>query len=327
MFIIERSKKVEKKSSKGILILVGIVLVIVGLCGGYSLGKGLLGNKENTNNPNEQEKKEDTTGNGDNNTDEEVELNDAYIKKDISKKASIILTNGTCNDENDIFAKESGIDDVEYLNLTDTYKLNTILHYNSFVKKSYRDITYEDVEMIFKYDKDFKDFAWTDYKSAKEVFEDENAPLSFNIFDANIIEKDYYEIFGTKVINQKNEGCPTYRYIKEGNFYIENWECGDIVSNIPIYYKNKYTIKENYIYVYTYIATYNSYTNKMYKEGYEYKLNENNYLYDVNIPYVNNNYQFDKEVKTNYEKYAKYRLVFEKDSNGIYHYKDTEKID
>ncbi|MBR1414044.1 MAG: hypothetical protein IJ574_05205 [Bacilli bacterium] len=299
----------EKKNGKGLIILVAIICCVICLVGGYSLGKGIFTNKEETNN-NEANKNSDNKVN----TEEEVELTDVYIKKDISKKASILLSVGFTDEDKDIITIGYGAD--QFLNYSDKYKMAIVLHYNYYNTSNFRKMYYSDVNEL-------------DEKLKQSLLEYGNGNIDeflredygIRIAEADKIRNSYEDIFGEKTPTITDEVaivCPWFNYDSKSDTYISNSNCGDAPNTNYIYYKHKYTTKLDNAYVYVNVASMDRDDN-VYK-GLE--QNTNNYLYKIK-----STFSLEQEVKTNYEKYAKYRLVFEKDSNGIYHYKSTEKLD
>ena len=240
--------------------------------------------------------------------DIEKELTDVYIKKDISKKASIMLTFGNSKSEEDA-VKEGWVDVYKLTDLTEKDKLAIILRNN------------KDKSQILS-SSDVNQYVPTIYKNSKstlEVFTDEHDGFS-KIIDGNIISKNYQEMFNSNSTNydlQFDYGCPGLFYDNQTNYYAFNNSCGGLYPDI-YFNKYKYTIKGNNIYVYAAIAIVDIDNKKVYKDI---KEEDSNFLYT---------YETDEKVlndiKTNPQKYSQYKLTFEKNTDGTYYYKTTEKI-
>ena len=59
------------------------------------------------------------------------------------------------------------------------------------------------------------------------------------------------------------------------------------------------------------------------------EINDKNFLYDTDFT-ENGQYseqKFKDNIEQNYQKFAKYRMIFEKDDDSLYKFKNIEKVD
>ena len=87
-------------------------------------------------------------------------------------------------------------------------------------------------------------------------------------------------------------------------------------------YKNKYTTIDDKIYVYLSVATYDYFDNNVYKG---FSMDDNDLIYKKEIDTQNDD-ELNAEVKENYQKYAQYKMIFEKNDKGTYSFKTIEEL-
>lgn len=313
----------EKK--KNIVLVILFIIVGVMACFGIKMSKEIFELKQNNNtnvnennNQQEQQKKSDTQTSEHSNVEEEKELSDAYIKKDISKKASIMLTMGTSNTEEEI-AKYTIPAELKLINLNNNDKLGIILTATEKFRKLQSYEVQEKIPTIFKK-------YYSNSYSTSEEFVAEYSETNPYIVEGNIITKEYMEMFNSKPINQSNISenlgvCPFYLYDNATDVYMSSSACGGICQDLNYLYKYKYTIKGNNIYVYVAAASTGSCGDEDKKIYNDIGAVDRNFLYNGS-----SDTQVINDLKSNLQKYAQYKLTFEKNDEGIYYYKTTEKI-
>lgn len=243
--------------------------------------------------------------------EEEKELTDVYVKNDISKKASIMLTLGYTDTMDDIikFTTSNTNKDLKILNLTNKEKLEVILTAN---KDRFRLLNATEVK------EKLPSLYNSNEKTVDQFLDD---CYYCQIIEGSVIDKEYMNMFNEASINIVKKDfetiCPTFQYDEKTDYYISSSGCGG--TGYPFYQfdKYKYTVKGNNIFVY--VATSVTLPGmKVYKGIVE---NSNNYLYTAT-----SDEEVINDMKSNPQKYGLYKLTFEKNSEGTYYYKTTEKI-
>lgn len=261
-------------------------------------------------------KKETKTQEVEEKTNKEEELTDTYIKEDISKKTSEILTLGTnTTDEKYIIGVPySGRDMTkkELLNIenNEKTKIYTAIRANDLM---FENITEEDLASV----KNISAFSnWENYQltEVKKISSKE-------------IEKKYEELFNQKPNHQDiDTDCPHYFY-KNNNYY-EWHECGGTAYPELMIYKNKYTKKGNKIYSYVYLGTY-SLGGKIYKDILDYDKNTTEEEYEEllkKLEYVGTVDEDNVINENNYKEFTKYKLSFNKSEKGKYYFESIEQV-
>ena len=288
----------EKRKDIFIAVLIIIIFILIGLL----IVKVCFKKVESIDNPKEQSVQP---------SNDEQELTDAYIKKDISRKANIMLTMGEDNTDGEI-AKFAAPWNLELINFTDKDKLGIVLsaNQNNFQKLQASDVM-EKVPTIYnKYKNENPD-------ETPERFATDGAMNPY-IINGESINKEYKDLFNENPSTYDDHigECPFYQYDSQTKYYLSSEECGGTNPEVKYLYKYKYTTNDNNLYVY--VATLIEMNLKIYKGI---KINENNYLYTAT-----SDEQVKSDLKENPQKYEQYRLTFEKNSDGTYYYKTTEKL-
>ncbi len=312
----------EKK--KNMIIVLLLVIIGVLACFGVKFAKELYELKtQNTTNNTENNRKEtssDTTKtqeitNNTTSSNDEIELTDASLKSDISKKASIILTMG--DQDADIDINHFGNTwTLKIIDLTDIDKLNNILNAN---KKNAQTLT---ADMVMEK-------IPTIYNEKKSLFPDltpasflEQPLQDYKIISNDVVAKQYQELYNLSmptITKDEHLGyCPFLNIDPKTNIYMYSYECGGMAYPNYAIYKYKYTTLNDKIFVYVSIAQQTFEEKKVYK-GLE--STEENYLYtESSLDKI------ESDLRANPTKYELYKLVFEKNDDGNYYYKNTEKM-
>ena len=152
--------------------------------------------------------------------------------------------------------------------------------------------------------------------------------------DADIVAAKYKDLYGTDIVhgslnNNDNHYCPHYFYSEKLHlYYVDSAGCGGKWDSVRQYYKYNYTKDNEHAYVYVAAGTigfldetdtteyiFCNVTNDVFENketcG---KVPEN---YKRKDPFID---------ASNYQKFAKYRFVFNKATNGSYYFSKVEKI-
>ena len=136
------------------------------------------------------------------------------------------------------------------------------------------------------------------------------------------VKAKYLDVFGgepAKSFSADQFYCPNPHYNAEYDFYYLDERCGGTGPFIAHVYKNKYTADSNHAYVYVSVATLNG-DGKVYCD----------YITDSdNLPAACGEISdSDKFVINggNYQDYAEYRFVFNRADNGTYYFTKVEKL-
>ena len=314
-----------EKKNRGLIIIVVLLVICLLLLGSYILYDKVIKKEEKSisSTNNSEVNKEDKQ-------DKEVELTDVYIKNDIDEKVNIILSGGSKSKYDEIIDVASSVvldNEFRNANISDDYKLSIALEYNSNMG-NFKALQLSDAENIMS------NSNYSEFKNASELLNSYGDSLK--VISAQNIEKTYNELFIGKIKNNSVGGlpCPWFDYIEKNNTYVANHNCGDTSNMSYIFYKDSYTMKEDKVYVNLYVGTtisvYNN-TTQSYSDNNIYKDLEStdnsdgnknaNYLYTVDDDNI------DKSLKENYQKFAKYRMIFEKDDDSLYKFKNIEKVE
>ena len=248
-------------------------------------------------------------------TDEEVEITDTYIKRDLDEKIAI-LYNTTQTGSPIIIKKGTHPEYSLYINgnLSENAKLS---HVAESLKNHLEDLNwYPDREQ-----KIMSEFNMT--KDDISIFD--------KTIDANTVAKKYQDVFGEVLdFNRSEDGawyCPHYRYSKTLNMYIRSIACGGTSPHHSYYYKTKYTKDANHAYVYVSAVILDVQNGKLYcsiGETWDYYETAET-CGSSNSKDQYGDYQLD-ESTLNLGSLGKYRFVFKKADNGTYYFEKVEKL-
>ena len=308
---IKEAKPPKKKNSGQTIIIIIMILIIVGLVGYICYDKGIIFESEKENTIEKSEIEE--------NKDEEVEINDKLLIKDLSEKvadlnvksviADYTVISNPSDSSNKIFNYYFRKDIYEN-NLTSDTKLDIVL--NSLIKEFENlSISYENMETSIQ-------------EQFKQYVESGNYAQISNVIEKQVsqkkVEEKYLSLFGEELTNHRTIGiCPLFSYDSKNSVYYYSRTCGGTTAGYTYLYKNKFTVKGENAYVYV---------NLGFSDG------ENN-VYDGYPSYDNNGNSTTKLVEketdnftineSNYSKYSEYKYTFKKDTTGNYYFVSLEK--
>lgn len=293
----------EKKNSKGLIIIISLlVVIIIGLALYICYDKVVLKNE-----PKEVEKK------GENSKEESIEkeLNDIYVKNDILEKIYILNVNGPMLNEKILdnymeFAYPGFFSELYSSPLSDDERLNIAINASgkSFEKTS---ISYENMGEEAK--EKYKTYASSPYFTDVVKYQ----------VSSSIVEKKYKELFGKKLVKHKDVGrCPYYVYDSKNNVYFYSSQCGGTSASKNELYVNKITTLDDELYAYVnlaYITPHGDYTGEINNDVYDGIDNKGKLIENVNTAY---------KLSENYSKFSNYKFIFKKDTTGNYYFYSIE---
>ena len=309
----------EKKSNKG-LIVVLVIFIIATLClGGYIaydkfIVKEEVKEEKEDNETIQEEKKEET------------ELTDNYIMTDITDKAYSLLTHSKIDDATKRSFKIPNIHLVyreNLLNMSQEDKQVVVLN-QLFYEKKFENVGYSD-DIIVSYKKVYSEnFDNTNSNDMDKKYITETVKyISGEVFD-----KKYNSFFGEKGVKTSLKGqCPGYLYDKNLDLYYSMSECGGTAYPGILIYFNKYTLLGNKAYTYVSLGSID----------YDYENDKNTIIYkdlikekDESLIYKSGLTIDDvKEFRidnNNYHEFSKYKLEFIKGKDGIYYFNNMERV-
>lgn len=136
------------------------------------------------------------------------------------------------------------------------------------------------------------------------------------------VEDYYYSLFGSKNVNHKDYSgtCPMYIYDSKNNKYYGASECGGTSAIGIVTYINKYSQDDSHAYVYVSLGSINGEYQKIYTD---YSQN-NEYTKESFDDFTGSNGSEINE--SNYKDFSQYKYTFNKNSDGSYYFSSIKKI-
>ena len=249
---------------------------------------------------------------GKSDTAKEVELTDASIKTDISTKVSLILSEGfTDSSASSYYAYNFHMED---LNLSTNDKVKIALN-----ASDKRLMTVEDVPNM------------TILASVYGDNKDDYNPIGNDyVIDASAVALKYKELFGEEITHADvTSNCPSYKYDANAGLYLVIRTCGGEPVSTTLYNKEEYTTLGNDIIAYVGIATYfrtydpntYSYSKQAIYKGFDHS---GRAIKDIVIN-IGDESEIIETVKAYKSKFKTYKLIFTKDSQGNYYFKEAKE--
>lgn len=264
-------------------------------------------------------------------TDEKIKNIDGKIDddttttSDISRKVSLILSNGNKSTERISYSIYHMSYTIKDGNINFNGKQKILLALNS-LRSEFDSVTEKEAANI-------------DAEARKKICGDscnfENGYLvssagqtgEIKSISGKVVEKKTKELFGTAIENfyfnedDKSYSNRYYVYDSTNDKYYLNGGSGGVCGPVYLIHKDKYVKDNDKIYAYISVAHYldcggHDDENKIYGQNGE-------YLYTKD--FHGNEILEVFEIQENYEKYEHYRMVFQKDSNN-YYYSSIEKV-
>ncbi|MBR3177452.1 hypothetical protein IKF27_01435 [Candidatus Saccharibacteria bacterium] len=328
----EPEPKPKKRIGLGIMLTVLVLLLVGGaLAAGYLWGNNTVKPANNTGTNN-------STSNS--NTDEETELTDATLKKDISNKVATLHGRKSDDGAINLSSFTTGpLGPIVYKELSSEDKLRFVLDL-ILSNGSYNTISQDEralVESLIAGDP-LKYVGLSVNNSANYDYYSNIKSLPIET-----VKTKYYDLFGEdpEILKETRgrivEACSLYVYSEENNSYIHFSPsgCGSPAAGLgseKFFYVYDYTSLSNNIYVY--IAAGSAGVNFTQNasgvqqvDSYfvSVGLDENSPIYKK-LTDGEEGYDFQID-ESNYQDFSKYRLVFERNDKGTYSFKRAEKIE
>ncbi|MBR1413767.1 MAG: hypothetical protein IJ574_03760 [Bacilli bacterium] len=277
----------EKKSGKGLLVVVGIVFCIIGLAGGYSLGKGIFTKNVDANKSNEQEKKED-------NKDNNQELEQISVDSEMVKNAMLKYAFGDSSLGIDLYDKMySGT--FEYGDFTTSEIIALAINNAGDISYDYNEPSVLTIQQINsglrKVENSSRQFTIEDIKKNAKYKE-----LDEKIYGPNANYYHYFDYFTIEKFN--TDSIELY-----GFFTDDPWAVDSLLKKVV-----KAEKSVNKLYIYEKVA---------YLENIDY---ENNIVstYDGNTKSGNIIQKNIKDSELNWDLYSTYKWTFDIDNGNTY---------
>lgn len=300
----------DPKKPKG-LITTTIILAILALAG---VAFGIYGMFFKTQ-PNSQPEPNQTSNNTEEpteeptiTTNEETEITDTYILRDLDEKIALLhFTNQTGATLD--FPHGLHFEFPLYQNgtLGDVSKLMSVIGFLG-----------NDVREIYSAE---RDTIATNFNLSED-----QKQLLYNIIDAGVADNKYLDTFGEKPIRKTDISkavCGSYYYDQSLNSYFNLAGCGGTSPYASYYYKTKYTKDDDHAYVYIQTAVLNYENGKIYCDAGSFE-SENAELCGTGTQ-DGYGYTFT-ENDINRDSLATYRFIFNKADNGTYYFDKTERL-
>ena len=243
----------------------------------------------------------------DTSTDEEIEITDTYVLRDLDEKTALIHHTSQLDSMLSFGGTHS-----EYMlykngTLNDTAKLtNTIEYLGNFLR------TPTAME--------------TDTIAADYNLSENDKLFLYKVIDADIADAKYYDTFGEKPVRNTEidrSTCGIYTYDQALNVYFTFSGCGGTSPIASFYFKTKYTKDSNHAYVYVQTAVINHETRQIYCDAGTFET-ENAETCEKDTSSDNSAQLTEDDI--NRDSLATYRLVFNKADNGTYYFTKVEKL-
>lgn len=308
-------KEPKQPKSKRLIILVVIFAILAAVGIGFGIWGIINANQKPAPAPVAPTDPEPTPEPTDN-PDEEVEITDTYVIKDLDEKISVLY--GWGDQTGTTIATGHGVHPEFPLfvngNLSDDAKLS---HIGIAMQGSSSTIS-ASTDIVDTVMANFPEVTsgW-DWKS---VYDE----LNGRIFAKDKFESKYREVFGSDVPLDAlgSSYCPSV-YYEESGYYFMFGGCGGTSPWEAYYYKNRYTTNGDHAYVYVNAGVVNLENDKIYCEIFPYS---DDYYGDESLAcdnYAGGDFTIDA---SNHDKFAEYRFVFTKADNGTYYFEKVEKV-
>ena len=140
----------------------------------------------------------------------------------------------------------------------------------------------------------------------------------------------YKELFGEEITHADyNDNCPSYKYDANAGLYLVVKTCGGEPGSITLFNKEEYTTLGDdiiaYVGVATYFRTYDSKTYSYSKQAIYKGFGHNGkVIKDIEIN-IGDESEIIETVKAYKSKFQTYKLIFTKDSEGNYYFKEAKE--
>ncbi|MBR3220530.1 hypothetical protein IKF76_01550 [Candidatus Saccharibacteria bacterium] len=317
------------KGNKGAIVAIAVVLALValGLIGYIILDKTVWNKQSGSSNQSQSQTE----------TPDEItasEITDAEIISDLDEKSSILLN---------LYIQEGATKDYGWDSMVTSSMYNYLDALMADGKLSNEAKVYNVLRHLFYNENAFSKVTASDYTNAEvaeiikdSVLQGSNPSEFFNYvtkIDADEVAKMYKALYGEDIKHQSaKEICGGFYYDASKGLYLKGLydACGGINPITYNFYREKYESVGDKAYAYFRVGTVNcevDETSCTYYSGY---FGHDDLAKLEPIGTVNMNAYFDSDdgiiTADNFEDFAPYRLVFEKQGDGSYAFVEIEKL-
>ena len=301
--------KPQKSKTLIVLVVIFALLTITGTA--FGIWAVLNNNQKPASQPEPSEPSEPTEPSKP--TNEEVELTDTYIKRDLDQKIAIL--HRTDQTASTITIEHLHPEMALYTNgdLSNAAKLSQVVLTLANTSAAVTVTTDIANSILANFSKEF-------YGEDLSGVQNE---LKGYTFAKNTVDQKHREVFGTDpVYEQDATYCPMTYYDNSGYYFILN-RCGGDSPIVAYYYKNRYTTDDDHAYVYINAGAANGANSKIYCEIQPYGPESYSDASSACGDYSGDKSTIDA---TNHDKFAEYRFVFTKATDGTYYFEKVEKV-
>ena len=322
--------KPKKRVGLAIMLVVLVLLLVGGaLALGYLWGSNNQGQSQNSSsNPNSSSNNEETNSTP---VQQEVELTDATLKKDVNQKVAYLnWVNNVADDATKVIEKmvryNSPFEQIYTNSMDDDRKLETVffslssnftpVHVNITPEK------YAVAKSLLEQDK------YNVPASSDESIENVISQKVTTI-DADTVAQRYYDLFGEELNPRSISApaiCSNIYYSQDTSSYLRfPFMCGGTSAGEDIILQEKITEQGDNVFVY-----YRASSAVLDFIANDFSFQEGRTAIDgisTSADLGNIKTNLVKDMESNPSKYAEYRLVFEKNDKGTYSFKRAEKVE
>lgn len=315
----EPEPKPKKRIGLGIMLTVLVILLVGGaLALGYLWGNNTAKPANNTGTNN-------STSNP--NTDEEAELTDATLKKDINQKVAYLhWINGVTEDPTKIVRMSgynSPLEKIYTNSIDDDRKIETVLlSLSTNFTPVHINLTPEEYVVA----KSLLEQRKYDVPAPENESIDNTISQRVTVISADVVSRRYYDLFGEELSHHSLSVpaiCANIYYSESTNSYLRfPVMCGGTSAGQDAMLQEKITKQGDNVFVYyrASSAVPDLIANDFSFQEERTAVNGISDLGDIATNLIN-------DMKNNPSNYAEYRLVFEKNDKGTYSFKRAEKIE
>lgn len=305
------------KSNKSLLVIL-IILLTISLC-----AAGVFAYLYFSNNAQSPTVSNTTSENTEPNaTEEEVEITDTYVLRDLDEKMAILHFSSMTSP---VIIKERGTHpELQLYENGDLSEVAKAMHLIYSLSNQARYLSYDEKRSIIS------ELGYSD--------SEEQALLNelVEAIDANIVAKKYLDVFGKELVYSQIMNdfyCPSYNYSAASNVYYldPRGGCGGTSPYDNYYYKYKYTTSGDDAYVYVAATTVspdedssaNPESYIVYCDVFKYYADTKPEVCATITKTEADSFTLDQ---SNYQDFAQYRFIFHKADDGTYYFEKVEQL-
>lgn len=324
--IVEDSTKKPKRKTTVALVVILVILAAVGI--GFGVWGVITVNQQPATAPTrpvvvDDETSDETSDEIDTDTTEEVEITDTSTIKKLNDMVSTLhesLTYGQGDLTSPTITRKAGVHPELSLYADGNYNNAAKLAVVAAALVGSNSVVPVTTEMASVIQPNFPNLFY--YNNAPIDVAQVQEELNGYTFAKDVFENKYREIFGSNPIADNAMGnCPSVFYDNSGYYFVIG-RCGGTSPIIASYYKNRYTTQGDNAYVYVNVGIANGENSKVFCDIYPYVQYDDASLACDTF----NGTDFTVDA-TNHDKFAEYRFVFKKATDGSYYFDKVEKVE